>query len=321
MYSGDSYLGETDINGRFEVATGQTVQVTRLVPGSGCAVPEGNGVSYTSDGAPTATVTLPTFNTDQVDPALSNRERVVIGVINQRRAEAGVPTRVQASATLNRAMDALFGAAAKNGTAFDDQCSMMTSQARIFDAGWPSGEVQTYFGFGADDATEPGHQMATNHPEFALNPEYTSIGIAFIGGDYAITFAKGCAPEAAARCELIAGEFGDSNLSTGGDDTDDDTAVKPRNPALRILSTRVKGHGRTKTVTVKVRVADGAQGKLYLTPKGKGAHGKVCAQISSTKSVKTLKLKLRKGSYRLEVAFNGTGGWKDASKTKRLRVK
>ena len=206
------------------------------------------------------------------DPAPSAAEREFAGLLNQERADQGLPAVEISPALTDVADDYVAENVAQGGTSHDRDAPFTARANQAGCSGW-SGPVLAQ-GYAGPAEVLQGWLDSPEHREILMDPENTHIGAGF-DGDHALAYAL--------RCDSA--PFAPSGLP----------GVDP-NDSLRLASARASAHGRT--IYTRVRIGAG-QGTLRLAARS----GRLAVRGAPVAVVK------RARRYRLAVKVSRPGRW------------
>jgi uncharacterized protein YkwD len=269
------FAGATDGGGSktlTNLGPGEVIQATRGYngnPSDPCNAPEQEGVKATvSNPVPAAiTITVPSLTLTPFEPGLSNRERGVVGLINNLRREHGLQPLI-ISTVLNQAADGYVGRVLTPTTNLAvAHCSLSSPFVRDIDVGYPSKGYEGENIVWAASATEAFNWWLNDPPHLAnmLNSHYDAIGIANEGDTWVTDFSN-TAAGFVARAGWT-GDYGDASLADKGS-VPNGAEERGENengfgdPGLRFKRLRVRGHQLRVTLTL-AREAK-SQGRVVL---------------------------------------------------------
>jgi uncharacterized protein YkwD len=269
-------------NGAGEVSVGDlqpgdTVYFSRQLQESSdpcVTAPEGKpGIAYTvPNPAPSsATVTLPAPAFQPYEPGLSDRERGLVGLINDERRAHGLAPLV-ISTVLDEATDGYLAYAptAPGASSAAMHCSLYGVRLREIDAGYPVGNQLGENIVWAATATDAFNwwMQSPVHRENILNPNWTAIGIASKGSTFLTDFAT--TDLAFTERAGLTGDYGDASLADKSSTSVEDVEAQAtqRNPGLSFKL--VKVHGQRLRVKVNIAADAAAEGHLLVVAR----HGK-----------------------------------------------
>jgi uncharacterized protein YkwD len=335
--------GQTDIWGRatnVDAYPGMQITVTRdvsgMAPGDRCAPPEGPygamtgpaGVVYTvPNPVPAdATVVLPNVTAPAAgeQAAADASDEYLIGLINQLRAKLGLQPVTRSTVLTVSARRYVHYLTVRGITtpATDDQahCSESAPWFRAEDVGWPNTkvpEIEAYGDATAKDAftwwvNSPGHYG------IMTDPTMNAIGVGFEAEQWIVDFGNcqtnDLGQDDTPRCGLTTDQGtltpppsqGENNGGGNNDGRGTTTAQSPH------LTASLSHRGRN--VTVLVRVAPGARGRVSVSATG----GKTRAKVRGRGGRYSFTAK--RGRWTVRVSFAGQTGWKSQTVTRTIRI-
>jgi len=302
---------------------GDTLLVSRDTPGTCEQAPSWTkSVPLTAPLPATEVITVPSMTLGSYEPQLSDRERGLIGLINQQRAAAGIaPLYIsQVLDTVSDSYATVFPEYSEGLTADQAHCAAYGPGTRIKDSGFPvsgAGGPQLAENIAwSESATETfnGWMESAPHRESMLNPKFDAVGVADDGDKWIIDLAYvDPADPNYARAQMTS-DTGDPALA---DTTPPATSLAPvkiwsgagrddlRNPRLKI---RTSYHrvGKKFKVQVHAEVASDALaiGHLQLTVQ-KRLKGTSKTLITSAQS--TMSFQTGAGKIIITAKFSGDG--------------
>ena len=266
------------------------------------AAPEGMpGIAYTvPDPAPAAaSIVLSALNFQSYEPALSPRERGLVGLINNERKAHGLAPLV-ISTVLEEATDGYltYAPSAPGGSLTAMHCSLFGVRTRVLDAGYPLANNSAETIVWASSATQAFEwwMQSTPHREIILSPTVDAIGLSNKGSTWLADFAT-TDPAFSSRAGWT-GDYGDASLA--------DKTISPvregsrqertqRNPRLTFQSLRVRAH--RLQLSVSIASAAVAEGQLVVLLRQ--GHKKRVLRLSGLEA----ESQLGAGRWRIEARF------------------
>ncbi len=282
------------------------------------SAPEGMpGVAYeVPDPAPVAaSIVLPALNFQPYEPALSPRERGLIGLINDERRAHGLAPLV-ISTVLEEASDGYlaYAPSAPGGSNSAMHCSLSGVRLRELDAGYPlannAGETIVW----AASATQAFEWwiQSTPHREIILDPSFNAIGLSSKGSTFLADFAT-TDPGFVSRAGWT-GDYGDASLADKTVPISGNQNSSQRNPRLTFKTLRVRGH----RLQLSVSAAPGAVAEGQVVVLLRHGHQKRFLRLSGLEA----KSSLPAGQWTVEARFEhgSRAEYLNTSITRRVQV-
>jgi hypothetical protein len=248
-------------------------------------------------------------------------ERLLVGVVNDYRAEAGVQP-VQLSETLSHAAQQYADHLVSQNISSGHNADGRTPQQRAAAVGWPEPDfVMENVGISENGRSAADtwyyEGPAGGHYQIMFAADRATIGTGQRGGVYVAMFGRTCPAGAEAGCALT-GDFGDAAIQPPPLVQQPDPLAK-RSPGLELGTPRASSR---HTVTLRALTRTGADGRLTMRITGPGGYREYVKPATRSGRAYTFRTRIkRRGRFTLQVRFTGAAGWSDATRRRTVRVR